>query len=211
MSENTATKTNKNENRIYEDEFEEEFSRINIEDIPLPKEELKDFRYEVNEVMKSGCNLQIAEYSLLKCNIIPELKPLKEDYNNNKKIIKKKMDDDIIVYFYNKSNKNAPQKNYGDEKLNYEEEALEIMEEYKYKIEKNDYLLKDMENIKKDLTNIFEDNVKKSNNKDKFLKAQKNYREKREAIIEAALRLVKKIVNDDNEYKKFHDEYFDKK
>ena len=205
---NTAIATNKSEDKTQEDELEEILSRIRIEDIPLPKKELEKFEIEVREVMKSGCNLQIAEYSLLKCNITSELKALKENYNEYKNKIKNKMEDDIKLYFNCKQNGN--QKYYNEEKLNYEEEASEIMDEYKKEIEKNETLFKDMDNIKKDLTNIFEENVKKSIHKDVFLEAKKKYREKREAIIEAALRLVKKIVNDDKEYKQFHDEYFSK-
>ena len=210
MSKTTGVKTNKNENTMEEDELEDAFLRIKIEeDIPLPNDNLKIFEFEVREIMKSGCNLQIAEYSLLKCNI-KELETLKKKYNNYKDKIKEKMKDDIKLYFNNKLN-GTQIITYDEEQSNYEEEAMEIMEEYKDKIESNEILLKDLPTIKKDLTNIFEDNVKKNQNKDVFLEAQKNYREKREAFLEAALRLVKKIINDDKEYKKFHDEYLNKK
>ena len=209
MSKKTAVKTNANENQLYDDDIEDEFLKCKLEDIPLPKKELEEFEFEVIEVMKSGCNLQIAEYSLLKCNI-KELETLKKKYNNYKDKIKEKMKDDIKLYFNNKLN-GTQIITYDEEQSNYEEEAMEIMEEYKDKIESNEILLKDLPTIKKDLTNIFEDNVKKNQNKDVFLEAQKNYREKREAFLEAALRLVKKIINDDKEYKKFHDEYLNKK
>ena len=126
---NTAIATNKSEDKTQEDELEEILSRIRIEDIPLPKKELEKFEIEVREVMKSGCNLQIAEYSLLKCNITSELEALKENYNEYKNKIKNKMEDDIKLYFNCKHNGN--QKYYNEEKLNYEEEASEIMDEYK--------------------------------------------------------------------------------
>ena len=210
MSKTTGVKTNKNENTMEEDELEDAFLRIKVEeDIPLSNDDLKIFEFEVREIMKSGCNLQIAEYSLLKCNI-KELETLKKKYNNYKDKIKEKMKDDIKLYFNNKLY-GTQITTYDEEQSNYEEEAMEIMEEYKDKIESNEILLKDLPTIKKDLTNIFEDNVKKNVNKDVFLEAQKNYREKREAFLEAALRLVKKIINDDKEYKKFHDEYLNKK
>ena len=210
MSKTTGVKTNKNENTMEEDELEDAFLRIKVEeDIPLSNDDLKIFEFEVREIMKSGCNLQIAEYSLLKCNI-KELETLKKKYNNYKDKIKEKMKDDIKLYFNNKLY-GTQIITYDEEQSNYEEEAMEIMEEYKDKIESNEILLKDLPTIKKDLTNIFEDNVKKNVNKDVFLEAQKNYREKREAFLEAALRLVKKIINDDKEYKKFHDEYLNKK
>ena len=210
MSKTTGVKTNKNENTMEEDELEDAFLRIKVEeDIPLSNDDLKIFEFEVREIMKSGCNLQIAEYSLLKCNI-KELETLKKKYNNYKDKIKEKMKDDIKLYFNNKLY-GTQIITYDEEQSNYEEEAMEIMEEYKDKIESNEILLKDLPTIKKDLTNIFEDNVKKNVNKDVFLEAQKNYREKRETFLEAALRLVKKIINDDKEYKKFHDEYLNKK
>ena len=44
----------------------------------------------------------------------------------------------------------------------------------------------------------------------KFKETRDLYIEKREAVIEAALRKIKKIVNDENEYKIFYKNYFGK-
>ena len=49
---------------------------------------------------------------------------------------------------------------------------------------------------------------KESEETKKFLDERKVYMEKREAVIESALRKVRKIVNDKNEYKTFYREYF---
>jgi len=48
-----------------------------------------------------------------------------------------------------------------------------------------------------------EDNIK-------FLEKKKKFNEKRDAVIESALRRVKKIVNDENEYKIFYKDYYGK-
>ena len=61
-----TTKTSTNQNKLLDnDELEDEFLKCNLEDLPLPIKKLEDFEFEINEVMKSGCNRQIAEYSLL--------------------------------------------------------------------------------------------------------------------------------------------------
>ena len=206
MSKKTAVKTNANENQLYDDDIEDEFLKCKLEDIPLPKKELEEFEFEVIEVMKSGCNLQIAEYALLKCGITSLLSTSKKNYTKIKKIIKDEMKTSLEKSFTEikkEENKN--------ENLFYEDEVNEIMEEYRDKIEKNEKLTQnDIIPIKNHLLKVFEENVEKSDNKNEFITAKNNYKEKRDAIIEAALRLVKKIVNDENEYKKFYDEYYKK-
>ena len=59
---------------------------------------------------------------------------------------------------------------------------------------------------------LFENNNKKKDEKeiDKIKALNKKYYDKRDAVIESALRKVKKIVNDDNEFKKFYKAYYDK-
>ena len=66
------------------------------------------------------------------------------------------------------------------------------------------------EQIKQDLMNIFKKRVDKSDDKDAFINAKENYMKKRDALVESALRLVKKIVNDEKEYKKFYKIYYGK-
>ena len=170
MSKKTAIKTNANDNQLYEDEFEEEFLKCKIEDIPIPKKELEDFQFEVKEVMKSGCNLQIAEYALIKCNIISLLNKLKEEYNKNKAEIRKKMEGILYDLFKNVKNylkkffdENKDNKENKKENLYYEEEANEIMEEYSDKIEMDENLTQsDLVSVKNYLLYEFEKNVENS-------------------------------------------------
>ena len=44
--------------------------------------------------------------------------------------------------------------------------------------------------------------------KKEFEQKRKAYIDKRDAVIESALRKVRKIVNDEKEYKKFYKEYY---
>ena len=80
---------------------------------------------------------------------------------------------------------------------------------------------KDFENLKEKKINYFDNLEKyakyyfkeKKNNmgkeeKQKFDELRKAYYDKREAIIEASLRKVKKIVNDEKEYEIFENEYY---
>ena len=216
-----TTKTSTNQNKLLDnDELEEEFLKCNLEDLPLPIKELEDFEFEINEVMKSGCNRQIAEYSLLeyesdlfppepkdeheksKDSIKKTLSELKNEYKKSKKSIKENMPN--IDYYINTA------KYEKDEKSTYEEEADEIFEENIKEIEGNEnYKIEDTDAIKEFIMSDFKSRVEALESKDKeiFVKSRKNYRDKRDAIIEAALRLVKKIVNDEKEYKKFEEGY----
>ena len=82
------------------------------------------------------------------------------------------------------------------------------MEKHQEELEK--YSQMELDKIKKDWMKIFYELVEASGNKESFKEAKKNYNEKRTSLIDSALRLVKKIVNDDNEYKKFYKNYFGK-
>ena len=216
-----TTKTSTNQNKLLDnDELEDEFLKCNLEDLPLPIKKLEDFEFEINEVMKSGCNRQIAEYSLLeyesdlfqpepkneheksKDSIKKTLSELKNEYKKSKKSIKENMPN--IDYYINTA------KYEKDEKSTYEEEADEIFEENIKEIEGNsNYKIEDTDAIKEFIMSDFKSRVEALESKDKeiFVKSRKNYRDKRDAIIEAALRLVKKIVNDEKEYKKFEEGY----
>ena len=199
-----TTKTSTNQNKLLDnDELEEEFLKCNLEDLPLPIKKLEDFEFEINEVMKSGCNRQIAEYSLLEYKSdLSNLSELKNEYKKSKKSIKENMPN--IDYYINTA------KYEKDEKSTYEEEADEIFEENIKEIEGNEnYKIEDTDAIKEFIMSDFKSRVEALESKDKeiFVKSRKNYRDKRDAIIEAALRLVKKIVNDEKEYKKFEEGY----
>ena len=199
-----TTKTSTNQNKLLDnDELEEEFLKCNLEDLPLPIKKLEVFEFEINEVMKSGCNRQIAEYSLLEYKSdLSNLSELKNEYKKSKKSIKENMPN--IDYYINTA------KYEKDEKSTYEEEADEIFEENIKEIEGNEnYKIEDTDAIKEFIMSDFKSRVEALESKDKeiFVKSRKNYRDKRDAIIEAALRLVKKIVNDEKEYKKFEEGY----
>ncbi len=180
-------------------------------DLPIPKKELEKFQFEVREVMKSGCNLQIAEYSLLQYDIVNYLTKYKDEYNQYKDKFMKLLKDEINVYFNNLKEGVVDKLEDEDEdtKNKYEEEADEIMDKNLETIES--IKERTTEQIKEDLMNIFKKKVDKSDDKDNFEIAKENYVKKRDALIESALRLVKKIVNDEKEYDKFHEAYYKKK
>ena len=214
----TADKTKKNEKGIEDDELENAFlNDCKIEDLPLPNPKLKDYQNELREVMKSGCNLQIAEYSLIELNIISLLGNEKKNYNEQKNKIMNNMEDEIDIYFNDvkspKYERTEIKEEDKDKEKFYEEEADEIMEKRYNDIDEiNDSNNKNinLNLVKEDLMNMFKKNVNNSINENEFKEAKRKYIEKREAIIETALRIVKKIVNDEEEYKKFKENYLDK-
>ena len=212
MSNKTTISSKKGDNKYEEDELEEQFLKCELKDLPIPKKELEKFQFEVREVMKSGCNLQIAEYSLLQYDIVNYLTKYKDEYNQYKDKFMKLLKDDIIVYFNNLKENIKTEDEYDDDKdtkNKYEEEADEIMDKNLESIES--IKERTTEQIKEDLMNIFKKKVDKSDDKDNFEIAKENYVKKRDALIESALRLVKKIVNDENEYEKFKEAYYKKK
>ena len=213
MSNKTTISSKKGDNKYETDELEEEFLECKLEDLPIPKKELEKFQFEVREVMKSGCNLQIAEYSLLQYDIVNYLTKYKDEYNQYKDKFMKLLKDEINVYF-NNLKENMIKAEYEDDddkdtKNKYEEEADEIMDENLETIES--IKERTTEQIKEDLMNIFKKKVDESGDKDDFDNAKENYVKKRDALIESALRLVKKIVNDENEYNIFKENYYKKK
>ena len=227
----TKTSTNIHDNKREDDELEDEFLKCDIGSFPSPKEELENYQFEVREIMKSGCNLQIAEYSLLQCNIFSHLDSDKKNYDKKLGPILVLMENRIQIYFgglgdkQNNQKKND-EKNKNDDNQNqteneeeeeedqnkeykdYEEEVDTIMEKHPEELEK--YSQMELDKIKKDWMKIFYELVEASVNKESFKEAKKNYNEKRTSLIDSALRLVKKIVNDDNEYKQFYKNYFGK-
>ena len=220
MSGRTYDRTRKNDNKIEDDELENAFlDDCNIDDLPLPNPELTDYQIELREVMKSGCNLQIAEYALIKLKIKTEFEKLKENYNKEKKSIMDELQDNFDSIF-NEIKEGEGKQNQNDISINenrdknkdkendiekYYEEVDEIMATKL--LEKQEIQGIDINLLKKKLLEKFEEILKSSDNREKLLEARENYLKKREAIIEAALRIVKKIVNDENEYKKFEKEY----
>ena len=225
----TKTSTNKNDNKREDDELEDAFLECKFEDFPSPKEELENYQFELREIMKSGCNLQIAEYSLLQCNIFSHLDSAKKNYDKKLGPILVEMEKRIEIYKSKEKDNNQKkndEKNKNDDNQNqteneeeeeedqnkeykyYEEEVDTIMEKHPEELEK--YSQMELDKIKKDWMKIFYELMEESVNKESFKEAKKNYNEKRTSLIDSALRLVKKIVNDDNEYKQFYLNYFGK-
>ena len=211
MNDKTTTQST-NENKKEYDILEEQFMQnsCKVEDIPIPKKKVECFEFEIRKIMESGCNRQIAEYSLLKCeeNNIKDLKNLKAKYIEVKNKIRKSVDGDVEVYLDNLKNDrpndiNEEVKFYPE----YEEEADEIIEEKFDIIENEPKLLTEKDSIKKYIMTrykYFSDGAYKD---EKFFDYKKAYTDKRDAILEAALRVVKKVVNDEIKYDTFYKEY----
>ena len=211
MNDKTTTQST-NENKKEYDILEEQFMQnsCKVEDIPIPKKKVECFEFEIRKIMESGCNRQIAEYSLLKCeeNNIKDLKNLKAKYIEVKNKIRRSLDGDVEVYLDNLKNDrpndiNEEIKFYPE----YEEEADEIIEEKFDIIENEPKLLTEKDFIKKYIMTrykYFSDGAYKD---EKFFDYKKAYTDKRDAILEAALRVVKKVVNDEIKYDTFYKEY----
>ena len=208
-----------------EDDMENEFLTLSekIIDKLKPKKELSTFEIDINEIMKSGCNRQIAEYALMKYNIQEKLKEENQKYIASKK--------EIIIDIKNKLGTKLDNllkdENRKDDVVEYEPLYEEIYDEIvEYLLNKNPKSIIDINFIKNGVVKLLStENI----NFDKFKNEKEIYVKKREPIIEAALRLVKKIVNnkkqkpdepeepeeskeleDSEEYKKFLEEYFEK-
>ena len=211
MNDKTTTQST-NENKKEYDILEEQFMQNNckVEDIPIPKKKVECFEFEIRKIMESGCNRQIAEYSLLKCeeNNIKDLKNLKAKYIEVKNKIRRSLDDDVGVYLDNLKNDrpndiNEEVKFYPE----YEEEADEIIEEKFDIIENEPKLLTEKDFIKKYIMTRYKYYSDGAYKDEKFFDYKKAYTDKRDAILEAALRVVKKVVNDEIKYDTFYKEY----
>lgn len=208
-----------------EDDMENEFLTLSekIIDKLKPKKELSTFEIDINEIMKSGCNRQIAEYALMKYNIQEKLKEENQKYIASKKEIIK----DIEKKLETKLDNILRDENRKDDVVEYEPLYEEIYDEIvEYLLNKNPKSAIDINFIKNGVVKLLST---EKINFDKFKNEKEIYIKKREPIIEAALRLVKKIVNnkkqkpdepeepeeskeleDSEEYKKFLEEYFEK-
>ena len=190
---------------IFEDEMEKEFLSCdeNIIDKLIPKEQLKNFEIDIKEIMKSGCNRQIAEYALMKLNIETLLKDANIEYIKSKTEIK----NEIINRLGAQIENILKEQNGKDEDVPYNLFADEILDEIIEEIlKKNPETLKDINEIKKSLIKLIdEENI----NFEEYKKVKEEYIKSREPIIEAALRLVKKTVNNqDDAFNIFYNEYY---
>ena len=188
--------------------LEKEFLKYGEDSLPFPKEEIKIYEDDVQEIMKSGCNRQIAEYVMLK------YKELEDKDSKNKKLCDlrkeyKKVIDPIIdktvdeLVDADKNNKLDGKNN--TDNYEYEEEIDKILQSEKVK-KIRDKENKDINNLYESAKNFFIKNYDKQ--AEQIDNVRKEYINKRDAVIESALRKVKKIVNDEEEYKKFYKEYY---
>ena len=217
MSSTNRNSHSSNSSDKEKDFLEEEFLKCNVDDLPIPKEGLEKYEKEIQEVMKSGCNRQIAEY------VISEYKKLEDEEAEeakNENIEFKRLWElrDDYSKFLDKIINRAAEKLKNDigkpvegfnELEGYEDEIDKLLDNATLKEKLQDKNINDIESYAMHFLKIEIDNSKKDE-KEKFEKTRKIYIDKREAVIEAALRKIKKIVNDDNEYKIFYKNYYGK-
>ena len=178
------------------DFLEEEFLKCDPKDLPVPKEEIKIYNYQVLEVMKTGCNRQIAEYVML------EYKKLEDEEKKEVLDVLRKNFFEKLASMLQENENNIDEQNGKYDSNEYDQEIDEYFFEKNIKDE-------DKNKAKRTLNKIIEE--KAEDNKTKELMDDLiKYRRKRDAVIEACLRKVKKIVNDKEEYKKFFKGYYGK-
>ena len=211
----SSSSSNSNDNE--KDFLEEEFLKLKVEDIPIPRKEIDIYEPEVQEVMKSGCNRQIAEYSLLQYKEIEDkdtksekLSELRKQYNDVKDKIIKKARERVEKYVESGGVDLEMKNNFDIELDGYENEIEEILESKKLNEMKDDNT-KNLDNVEKYAKYYLNECLKKLENKEDFIKKREKYYNKREAVIEACLRKIKKIVNNEEEYMKFYENYFNQK
>jgi hypothetical protein len=217
MEVNTNPSTGNEEEQSEDEELEKDFLKIDMDELDKiykNKEILSNYELEIKEIMKIGCNRQIAEYSLLKNNIESILEKENSKYikerNNLLKEITKKLGYKIkalIKDLVNTENIICAIEDSYYEELPYEEIIDLIIEKYEKEIPVEVYKYV---NFKENLKKLIKDNDEYIG-LNKFIEIKKEYIKQREPLIEAALRLVKKIINDENEYNKFYNEFYKNK
>ena len=198
-----------NQNQSEKDELEDAFLSIDFELLEkkiTPNKELSNYELDVKEIMNIGCNRQLAEYVLNKIEINSKLKEENKKYIDAKnKFINKIKGTINIKEILEKVNKNALDIDLQTlyEKIFFEEIIEEIMDKYL----KENYEFFSQFEFKSNLIKEIKENKKLKFDLDEFIKSKKEYIEKRQPIIEAGLRLARKILNDEKEYKNFYEYY----
>ena len=198
-----------NQNQSEKDELEDAFLSIDFELLEkkiTPNKELSNYELDVKEIMNIGCNRQLAEYVLNKIEINSKLKEENKKYLEAKnKFINKIKGTINIKEILEKVNKNALDIDVPTlyEKIFFEEIIEEIMDKYL----KENYEFFSEYGFKSNLIKEIKENKKLKFDLDEFIKSKKEYIEKRQPIIEAALRLARKILNDEKEYRNFYEYY----
>lgn len=198
-----------NQNQSEKDELEDAFLSIDFELLEkkiTPNKELSNYELDIKEIMNIGCNRQLAEYVLNEIEINSKLKEENKKYIEAKnKFINKIKGTINIKEILEKVNKNALDIDVPTlyEKIFFEEIIEEIMDKYL----KENYEFFSEYGFKSNLIKEIKENKKLKFDLDEFIKSKKEYIEKRQPIIEAALRLARKILNDEKEYKNFYEYY----
>ena len=219
----SRNRSNSNSSDKERNAIEEYFKDCKVEDIPVPLKSIEMYEGEVLEVMNSGCNRQIAEYVIYLYKKLEDeeggtkLKDLEEKYKSIKEKIIRATIEEIKEHYNSSGKKNKIliddfKKKIANEENDDNDEHKEVIEE----IKKNETIKVGFEERAKENEDSAETEVKffYLSNKKKYFgtngEDKKNwdaYIDKRDAVIEAALRKVKKIVNDEKEYEKFEEEY----
>ena len=198
-----------NQNQSEKDELEDAFLSIDFELLEkkiTPNKELSNYELDVKEIMNIGCNRQLAEYVLNKIEINLKLKEENKKYIEAKnKFINKIKGTINIKEILEKVNKNALDIDVPTlyEKIFFEEIIEEIMDKYL----KENYEFFSEYGFKSNLIKEIKENKKLKFDLDEFIKSKKEYIEKRQPMIEVALRLARKILNDEKEYNNFYEYY----
>ena len=205
------------------DSFDEDFLNVKVEDIPIQVKGTEEVESEIAEIMKSGCNRQIAEYVMIlyyeiekdkEINLIKLRKAyekvLKEQNNimsntiSSLKDYLNKIKDDNEIKKKEKDleeiSEKIPEYELEMEEILENEDIEKCFEQAKIKGEEEKYKL---------IKYFLNENISKLDSKirDELNEKSKKYKEKRDAVIEFGLRNVKKIINNQNEYDKFVKEY----
>ena len=198
-----------NQNQSEKDELEDAFLSIDFELLEkkiTPNKELSNYELDIKEIMNIGCNRQLAEYILNEIEINSKLKEENKKYLEAKnKFINKIKGTINIKEILEKVNKNALDIDVPTlyEKIFFEEIIEEIMDKYL----KENYEFFSEYGFKSNLIKEIKENKKLKFDLDEFIKSKKEYIEKRQPMIEVALRLARKILNDEKEYNNFYEYY----
>ena len=95
------------------------------------------------------------------------------------------------------------------EKIFFEEIIEELASTYlkKYSQKYKDYEVLLQYKVRSKLIKTIKENEELKIHLDEYIKSKNEYIKKRQPVIEAAFRLLKKILNDEKEYKNFYEYY----
>ena len=134
-----------------------------------------------------------------------KLHELRKDYEKYKNSLIEKVVENVIAKLKNEGKEIQDFKDIEG----YEDEIDEILEKEDLKAILKEKNIDNIESYIKHFIYLEIENMNQEEKK-KFKETRDLYIEKREAVIEAALRKIKKIVNDENEYKIFYKNYYGK-